>query len=139
MSKTVGLISLGCAKNTVDSENLLGYLRALGYEIVSDPAEAQIVFINTCGFIDDAKQESIDAILEMAAYKGGKLEKLFATGCLAQRYPDEIEKELPEVDAIVGTGSIHDIVEAVKAVAAGKKSQPRQSSGDGSRHGLRSG
>ena len=93
---TVGMVSLGCAKNLVDSENMLGMLRDRGYEIVSDPSQAEIIFVNTCGFIESAKQESIDAIFEMAEYKKtGRLKKLFVTGCLAQRYADALASEMP--------------------------------------------
>ena len=100
---TVGLVSLGCAKNLVDSENLLGMLRDRGYTIVADPADAQIIFVNTCGFIEPAKQESIETIFEMAEYKKtGKLKKLFVTGCLAQRYADALAEEIPEVDGFMG-------------------------------------
>ena len=82
----VGLVSLGCAKNRVDSENLLGMLAQRGMEIVADPAEADVIFVNTCGFIESAKEESIEAIFDMAQYKkSGRLQKLFVTGCLAQR------------------------------------------------------
>ena len=98
--KKVGRISLGCAKNRVDSENLLGMLTARGYEIVSDPAEADVLFVNTCGFIESAKEESIDAILEMAQYKKLGNKQLFVTGCLAQRYPEALMSEIPEIDAI---------------------------------------
>ena len=89
--KKVGMVSLGCAKNRVDSEVILGTLKEAGYEIVSDPAEAEIIFVNTCGFIEPAKEESIEAIFEMAKYKEtGRLQKLFVTGCLAQRYIDDL-------------------------------------------------
>ena len=89
--KKVGMVSLGCAKNRVDSEVILGTLKEAGYEIVSDPAEAEIIFVNTCGFIEPAKEESIEAIFEMAKYKEkGRLKKLFVTGCLAQRYIDDL-------------------------------------------------
>ena len=101
--KKVGLVSLGCAKNRVDSENLLGMLRARGMEIVADPAEADAIFVNTCGFIESAKEESIDAIFEMAQYKKtGRLKRLFVTGCLSQRYPDALLDEIPEIDGIMG-------------------------------------
>ena len=86
MKPTVGMVSLGCSKNRVDSENLLGFLSEKGYPIVADPAEADIIFVNTCGFIEPAKVESIDTIFEMAQYKQtGRLQKLFVTGCLSQR------------------------------------------------------
>ena len=101
--KTVGMVSLGCAKNRVDSENLLGMLRERGYEIVADPAQADVIFVNTCGFIEAAKEESIDTIFEMAEYKKtGRLQKLFVTGCLAQRYGDTLFQEMPEVDGFMG-------------------------------------
>ncbi|MBE5807312.1 MAG: 30S ribosomal protein S12 methylthiotransferase RimO [Clostridiales bacterium] len=101
--RTVGLLSLGCAKNLVDSENLLGQLTQRGLRIVNDPAEADVLFVNTCGFIESAKQESIDAIFEMAQYKTqGRCKKLFVTGCLAQRYPDALLSEIPEIDGIMG-------------------------------------
>ena len=103
MREKVGMVALGCAKNLVDSENMLGMLRDRGYEIVSDPAEAEIIFVNTCGFIEPAKQESIDAILEMAQFKqSGRLKKLFVTGCLAQRYADALMEEIPEIDGLMG-------------------------------------
>ena len=117
MSIRVGLISLGCAKNLVDSEHMLADLADAGIEIVDDVAEAEVAIINTCGFIESAKQEAIQTILETAELKkGGSLKGLIVTGCLAQRYPKEIMEDLPEVDAILGTGSYTDIVEAVHAV-----------------------
>ena len=97
----IGMISLGCAKNRVDSENLLGRLKAAGHEFVDDPAQADAIFVNTCGFIEDAKQESIDAILEMAAARK-KGAKLLVTGCLAQRYSDALMEEIPEIDGLLG-------------------------------------
>lgn len=103
MNTKVGLVSLGCAKNLVDSENLLGMLRERGMEIVADPAEADIIFVNTCGFIESAKEESIEAIFDMAQYKrSGKLSKLFVTGCLAQRYSEALMEEIPEIDGVMG-------------------------------------
>ena len=95
------MISLGCSKNRVDSENLLGRLKAAGHEFVDDPAQADAIFVNTCGFIEDAKQESIDAILEMAAARK-KGAKLLVTGCLAQRYSDALMEEIPEIDGLLG-------------------------------------
>ena len=95
------MISLGCAKNRVDSENLLGRLKAAGHEFVDDPAQADAIFVKTCGFIEDAKQESIDAILEMAAARK-KGAKLLVTGCLAQRYSDALMEEIPEIDGLLG-------------------------------------
>ena len=109
-------VSLGCDKNLVDSEVMLGILRNSGHEFTSDEAEAEAIIINTCGFINDAKEESINTILEMANYKieagnGGKCKVLIATGCLAQRYADEICKEIPEVDAVVGTTAYDEIAQ----------------------------
>ncbi len=114
----IGLISLGCAKNLVDSEHMLSRLREAGHVIVDDMAEAEVAIINTCGFIESAKQEAINTILETAQYKdGGALRGLVVTGCLAQRYPEEIAESLPEVDVICGTGSYTDICEAVRVAA----------------------
>ncbi len=111
----LALISLGCAKNLVNSEQMLCLLDDAGYPLVSDPAQADGVIINTCGFIDDAKSEAIDTILEMARLReAGTLRKIIVTGCLPQRYRDEIKAELPEVDAMVGVGSFADIVSVVE-------------------------
>lgn len=117
----VGFVSLGCSKNLVDTENMIGILKEKGYKAVSDPSEADIIVVNTCGFIDSAKQESIDAILDMARYKEGNCKLLVAAGCLAQRYSEEIKAELPEVDVIVGTGSYKNIADAIEdALKSGK-------------------
>lgn len=119
---TVGMVSLGCAKNRVDSENMLGMLRERGYEIVSDPAEAEIIFVNTCGFIEPAKEESIDTILEMAQYKRtGKLKKLFVTGCLAQRYADALAEEMPEVDGFMGVADYARLYDMLEAAGRGER------------------
>jgi len=110
--KKVGMMSLGCAKNLVDSEVMLGNLRKEGYQLTPDVEDADVVIVNTCGFIDSAKEESIDAILEMAEHrKSGKLEKLIVTGCLSQRYHETMEKDLPEVDLFLGTGHPGDITD----------------------------
>jgi ribosomal protein S12 methylthiotransferase len=102
MSK-IGVISLGCSKNRVDTERMLGLLEAAGHNVVSEPAQADVLIVNTCGFIEPAKQESIDAILEMAAYKDrGSCSTLVVTGCLSERYREELKKELPEVDLFLG-------------------------------------
>lgn len=115
--------SLGCAKNLVNAEQMLALLRQAGMEIVEDPVQADVAIINTCGFIDDAKQEAIDTILETARLKEeGRLKALVATGCLVERYQNEILAELPELDAVCGTGSYTDIVQAVRQALAGKKS-----------------
>jgi len=113
-------ISLGCDKNLVDSEVMLGLLDRAGFRIVDDEAQADVIVINTCCFIHDAKEESIQTILEMAEYKKeGRLKALVVTGCLAQRYQEEILKEMPEVDAVLGTTAYTEIVEAVKDAVAG--------------------
>lgn len=116
-------VSLGCDKNLVDSENMIGILKSNGYRITDDETEADIIIINTCCFINDAKEESIQTILEMAQYKKyGKLKALIVTGCLAQRYKDEILKEIPEVDALLGTTAFTEIISVVNEVMEGKKS-----------------
>ena len=118
--KKVGMVSLGCAKNRVDSEVILGTLKEAGYEIVSDPAEAEIIFVNTCGFIEPAKEESIEAIFEMAKYKEtGRLQKLFVTGCLAQRYIDDLYREMPEVDGFMGVADYTRLLEMMREAEAG--------------------
>lgn len=114
-------VSLGCDKNLVDSEMMLGMLEGKGYEFTDDEAEADIVVVNTCCFIQDAKQESIDTLLEMSELKtNGHIKALIAAGCLAQRYREEIQKEIPQVDAIIGTTAIDSIVAAIDEVMAGK-------------------
>lgn len=113
-------VSLGCDKNLVDTEFMLGMLRDDGIEMTNDENEADIIIINTCCFINDAKEESVNTILEMAEYKKtGPLKALIVTGCLAQRYQDEIREEIPEVDAILGTNSYEDIVNAVHQALEG--------------------
>ena len=117
----IGFISLGCPKNQVDAELMLDKLVKAGYEIASSAEEADAVVINTCGFIDAAKQEAIDNILEMGQLKEeGTIQKIIVTGCLAERYKDEILKEMPEVDAVVGLGGNADIVKTVEEVFAGE-------------------
>lgn len=117
MDRTIALISLGCAKNLVNSEQMLYLLSEAGYALTPSPDGADAVIINTCGFIDAAKSEAIDTILEMAKLKNeGRLGKIIVTGCLTERYKDAVTEELPEVDAILGVGSFGDIVEAVNAV-----------------------
>ncbi|HEX8722487.1 MAG TPA: 30S ribosomal protein S12 methylthiotransferase RimO [Pyrinomonadaceae bacterium] len=111
--KKVGFISLGCPKNLVDSEVMMGRLKQEGYEITGDAAEADTLVVNTCGFIDAAKKESIDAILEAARLKSeGKCRRLVVAGCLVERYRDELRAEMPEVDAFIGTSQINDITTA---------------------------
>lgn len=116
MKYNIGMVSLGCAKNQTDAETMLAILQDDGYNIVNDPETADIIIVNTCGFIDPAKQESINAILEMAEYKNdGQCKLLIATGCLAERYSEDIKTELPEVDAILGTGDYDKIAEVIKS------------------------
>lgn len=110
--KRIGIVSLGCAKNLVDSEMILGMLKDGGYEIVNNPSDADAIIVNTCGFILDAKQESIDTILEMAKYK----KKLIVVGCLAQRYEEDLKKELPEVDLFVSIRDYPHIAERINAL-----------------------
>jgi ribosomal protein S12 methylthiotransferase len=110
----IGLISLGCPKNLVDSEVMLGLAQQAGHDLTNDAAGADVLVVNTCAFIDSAKQESIDAILEMAQHKkDGACTRLVVTGCLAERYRDELKAQIPEIDAILGTGEIPDIVGAI--------------------------
>src|SRR4051812_4913816 len=110
----IGLVSLGCPKNLVDSEVMLGLARDAGHTLTVEPADADVLVVNTCAFIDSAKQESIDAILEMAEHKKrGEGRRLIVTGCMAERYRDELRAEIPEIDAILGTGEVPEIVRAI--------------------------
>ena len=120
--KKVGFISLGCPKNLVDSEVMMGRLRQQGYEITSDADEAETIVVNTCGFIDAAKKESIDAILEAARMKTeGKAKRLVVAGCLVERYRDELRAEIPEVDAFIGTSQLDDITAAADGRASARQ------------------
>lgn len=121
MNFKIGMVSLGCAKNQTDAEIMLGILLEDGCEIVYDPSCADVLVVNTCGFIESAKQESINAILEMAQYKEENCKLLIVTGCLAERYSDEIMQELPEVDAVLGTGDYDKIAEVIKKAFEGDK------------------
>ena len=113
-------ISLGCDKNLVDTEVMLGMLKEEGCSFTDDEAEAEAVVINTCCFINDAKEESINTILEMSELKkSGQIKALIVAGCLAQRYQKEIQEEIPEVDAIIGTSAILDIVDTLNQVLKG--------------------
>jgi ribosomal protein S12 methylthiotransferase len=110
----IGLVSLGCPKNLVDSEVMLGLAREAGHELTQDPAAADVLVVNTCAFIDAAKRESVDTILEMAQHKSaGSCRRLIVTGCLGERYRDELRAEIPEIDAVLGTGDVPDIVGAI--------------------------
>lgn len=121
MAIKIGFVSLGCNKNLCDTENMMGLLAENGFEITPNPEEAEVVVVNTCGFIESAQQESIDTILEMAQYKEKNCTLLVVCGCLAQRFAEEIRQEMPEVDVIVGTTAFDEIVEAINEGLKGKK------------------
>jgi ribosomal protein S12 methylthiotransferase len=115
----IGMISLGCPKNLVDSEVMLGLAQKAGHQLTRDAADADVLVVNTCAFIDKAKQESIDTILEMAEHKKhGRCKTLVVAGCLAERYRDELRAQIPEIDAIIGTGEVPAIVDAVGGSAS---------------------
>ena len=121
MAIQVGMVSLGCPKNQMDAEMMLAALQNAGMEITAESGLADVVIVNTCGFIEDAKKESIENILEFAQLKKeGRIQKIIVTGCMAQRYREEVAAELPECDAVLGLGANGDIVEAVKTVMAGE-------------------
>jgi ribosomal protein S12 methylthiotransferase len=121
----IGLISLGCPKNLVDSEVMLGLAQQAGHELTNDAAAADVLVVNTCAFIDSAKQESVDAILEMAEYKKtGACRRLVVTGCLAERYREELKVEIPEIDAVLGTGEVPEIVNAIGGAVGSEKVAP---------------
>jgi len=116
----IGLISLGCPKNQVDAEQMLGVLAGQGFELTADQNDADVIVVNTCGFIESAKEESIGAILEAAKLKKqGRCRALVVAGCLAQRYKDELAKELPEADAVIGTAEVPRISEICSKVLGG--------------------
>ena len=118
----IGFLSLGCPKNLVDGEVMLGLARDAGHEITSDSSDADVLVVNTCAFIDSAKEESVDAILEMAAKKrDGRCSRLVVTGCLAERYRDELKREIPEIDAVLGTGEVEHIVSAIGTSGLGAR------------------
>ena len=120
ISRKVGMISLGCPKNQVDGEALLAKLKKAGYEIVNNIEDSDVMIVNTCGFIEQAKKEAIDTILEVAEYKNaGLISAIVVTGCLAERYQDEIIKEMPEVDAVLGIGANSDIVKTCNKALCG--------------------
>ena len=120
----IGFVSLGCPKNLLDTEVMLGHINKAGYDITPEQEEADIIVINTCAFIEDAKKESIDNILDIAWLKeNGNLKGIIVTGCLAERYREEIMKEFTEVDCVLGTGSVHSIVKAIEKIEKGNKYQ----------------
>ena len=121
MNKKIGIVSLGCPKNLVDSEIMLGMLSKADYEIVSNKEDANILIVNTCGFIESAQQESINTILEMAEEKNKKCEVLIVTGCMAERYKDKILEQIPEVDAVLGTGNYKEIANVINLAYKGEK------------------
>jgi len=113
----IGFVSLGCPKNLVDTEVMMGQLTASGHELTPHPSDADIIVVNTCSFIDPAKQESVDTILEMAEYKkSGRAQKLIVAGCLVERHRGEIQKNLPEVDAVIGTNELENITALCEGV-----------------------
>src|SRR5258705_12252762 len=114
-AKTVGFVSLGCPKNLVDSEVMMGMLTQAGAELTQRAEDAEVIVVNTCSFIESAQQESVNTILEMAKHKvDGRARKLVVAGCLVERYRDEIRKNIPEVDAVVGTGELARILAAAR-------------------------
>ena len=124
MAVRVGMVSLGCTKNQVDAERMLYNIREAGYQLVSDAALADIAIINTCSFIESAKQEAIDTILEFAALKKeGRIKKIVITGCLSERYREEAAELIPEADAVVGIGSNGDIVSILERIMADERIQ----------------
>ena len=126
-SLRVGMIALGCAKNLVDGEVMLGHLRRAGVAITSDPSSADVVVVNTCGFVADAKQESIAALLEVAeAKRRGQVRRLVVTGCMAQRYAEELAREIGEIDAFVGLDELEEVVAAVRGDLAGHIPEQRE-------------
>ena len=124
MPYRIAFVSLGCAKNLVNTEQMMALCRQAGHTITGEPEGADVAVLNTCGFIESAKSEAIDNILQLGRLKEeGKLKKLLVAGCLTQRYPDDIRKELPEVDGMLGTGSYTDVVAAVEELMAGEKAE----------------
>lgn len=124
MAYKIGMVSLGCAKNQVDAEMMMATLKSAGYILENDPAKADVAIVNTCGFIDAAKQESIEEILELAKLKAeGKIKAIVVTGCMAERYQEDILKELPEVDAVAGIGADSDIASVVEKALGGEKTE----------------
>src|SRR5215203_3172792 len=121
----IGMVSLGCPKNLVDSEVMLGLAQKDGHRLTRDAADADVLIVNTCAFIDKAKQESIDTILEMAEHKKtGACRKLIVTGCMAERYRDQLREQIPEIDGVLGTGEVPDIVGAIAGSALRNPAHP---------------
>src|SRR5215212_744723 len=123
----IGMISLGCPKNLVDSEVMLGLAQQSGHQLTRDAADADVLVVNTCAFIDKAKQESIDAILEMAEHKKtGRCTRLVVAGCMGERYRDELKAQIPEIDAVIGTGEVPEIVNILSATSTHRPSTGAQ-------------
>jgi len=121
----IGMISLGCPKNLVDSEVMLGLAQQAGHQLTRDAADADVLVVNTCAFIDKAKQESVDAILEMAEHKKhGRCRTLVVAGCMAERYRTELQEQIPEIDAVIGTGEVPEIVSLLGGSAARRSGEP---------------
>ena len=111
----IGFVSLGCPKNLVDSEVMMGLSQAGGHTLTPNPADAEVLIVNTCAFIDQAKEESVNTILELAEFKkNGSCKRLVVTGCLGERYRDELREQIPEIDAVLGTGDVPEIVGAIE-------------------------
>ncbi len=124
MAYRVGMVSLGCAKNQVDAEMMMATLKKAGYQLENDPAHADVAIVNTCGFIDAAKKESIEEILELARLKAeGKIKAIVVTGCMAERYREQILEELPEVDAVAGIGADSDIAAVIEKALGGERTE----------------
>ena len=122
MAEKIGMVSLGCPKNQVDAERMLYLLKEAGYEITPEEEKADVIIVNTCGFIESAKSEAIENIVDIAGYKkNGNLKSIIVTGCLAERYKEQIISEMPEVDAVLGLGANKDIVDTVNKVLLGEK------------------
>ena len=127
MAIKVGMVYLGCEKNRIDGEILMAKLKNAGYEISDDPALADVAIVNTCGFIESAKRESIDEILELGKLKKeGQIKKIVVTGCLAERYLEEVKTELPEVDGVIGIGANNEIVSLMERVLSEERPAIRQ-------------
>ncbi len=118
----IGFISLGCPKNLVDSEVMMGLSQEGGHTLTPDPSEAEVLVVNTCAFIDSAKEESVNTILELAEFKkSGSCKRLVVTGCLGERYRDELKAQIPEIDAVLGTGDVPEIVGAIEGALKSRK------------------
>src|SRR5499425_701458 len=120
----VGFVSLGCPKNLVDSEVMMGMLSQAGTDLVSRPEDADVIVVNTCSFIASAQQESVNTILEMARHKLQRPRKLIVAGCLVERFRNEIQKHIPEVDAVVGTGELEHVLQAAGVAPVGENASP---------------